>query len=106
METLSSLAYKYNNLLGRKWVSSNTIADGYVTLKTKEFINVSSGNRSPMSTNRISVKERIQLYVFGSSKNEEVDNSNIIENERTIIFIININICIVRKSIDISINSS
>lgn len=35
----SSLAYKYNNLLGRKWASNNVITKKYVILQTKEFIN-------------------------------------------------------------------
>jgi len=35
----SSLAYKYNNLLGRKYAKNNVITKKYVTLKTKEFIN-------------------------------------------------------------------
>jgi flagellum-specific peptidoglycan hydrolase FlgJ len=33
----SSLAYKYNNLLGRKWAKNNVITKKYVTLKTKEW---------------------------------------------------------------------
>jgi flagellum-specific peptidoglycan hydrolase FlgJ len=33
----SSLAYKYNNLLGRKWASNNVITKKYATLKTKEW---------------------------------------------------------------------
>ena len=34
----SSLGYKYNNLLGRKWVASNIIASGFVSLQTKEWV--------------------------------------------------------------------
>ena len=33
----SSLAYKYNNLLGRKWASNNVITKKYVSLKTQEY---------------------------------------------------------------------
>ena len=33
----SSLAYKYNNLLGRKWASNNVITKKYITLKTQEW---------------------------------------------------------------------
>jgi len=33
----SSLAYKYNNLLGRKWASNNEITSKYVKLKTYEW---------------------------------------------------------------------
>lgn len=33
----SSLAYKYNNLLGRKWASNNVITKKYVSLKTQEW---------------------------------------------------------------------
>ena len=35
----SSLAYKYLNLLGRKWASNNVITKNFVSLKTKEFQN-------------------------------------------------------------------
>ena len=35
----SSLAYKYNNLLGRKWASNNIITKKYVSLKTQEYQN-------------------------------------------------------------------
>ena len=35
----SSLAYKYNNLLGRKWAPNNEITNSFVTLKTKEWQN-------------------------------------------------------------------
>lgn len=33
----SSLAYKYNNLLGRKWAKNNVITKKYITLKTQEW---------------------------------------------------------------------
>jgi len=33
----SSLGYKYNNLLGRKWASNNVITKKYITLKTQEW---------------------------------------------------------------------
>ena len=33
----SGLAYKYNNLLGRKWADNNVITKKYVTLKTQEW---------------------------------------------------------------------
>ncbi len=33
----SSLAYKYNNLLGRKWASNNVITSDYVIKKTQEW---------------------------------------------------------------------
>lgn len=33
----SSLAYKWNNLLGRKWASNNVITKKFVLLKTKEW---------------------------------------------------------------------
>lgn len=35
----SSLSYKYNNLLGRKYSTNNVITKKYVKLKTKEFQN-------------------------------------------------------------------
>ncbi|MDD5013705.1 MAG: glucosaminidase domain-containing protein [Atribacterota bacterium] len=35
----SSLAYKYNNLLGRKWATNNVITKDYVVLETKEWKN-------------------------------------------------------------------
>ena len=33
----SSLAYKYNNLLGRKWATNNVITKNYVVFETKEW---------------------------------------------------------------------
>ena len=35
----SLLAYKYNNLMGRKWASNNVIAKKYILLKTQEYQN-------------------------------------------------------------------
>jgi len=35
----SSLAYKYNNLLGRKFSKNNVITKDYITLKTQEYQN-------------------------------------------------------------------
>lgn len=35
----SSLAYKYNNLLGRKYATNNVITKKYVSLKTQEYQN-------------------------------------------------------------------
>jgi lysozyme len=34
----SSLAYRYNNLLGRKYATNNVITKVYVTLKTQEWV--------------------------------------------------------------------
>ena len=33
----SSLAYKYNNLLGRKWATNNVITKDYIVKKTQEW---------------------------------------------------------------------